>query len=243
MKTEINTLLKDKVKIVQEIGGLKASSDAVLLSAVINEKLAKKIKTVLDVGTGGGAISLCLKYKYKHLDITGIDKQENLLDLFNKSIKENNFENIRGVKDDIFNIKNIKENIYDLVITNPPYYTGTLSPNKTKAIAHNQQDINLCKWIEKCLKKVRVRGYFAIIHQTERLDDIIFALKSNNIGDIKIYPIVSKVGKLANRVVILSKKHSKSSAILYKETVIYGKDNKYTKTAVEILEEGKSLQL
>lgn len=241
MKTEINTLLKDKIKIIQEKDGLKASSDAVLLSAVINEKLAKNIKSVLDVGTGGGGISLCLKYRYKHLDITGIDKQEILLDLFSKSIKENNFENIRGIKDDIFNIKNIKENIYDLVITNPPYYTGTLSPNNVKAIAHNGNDIDLFKWIEKSLKKLKVRGYFAIIHQSERLDDIIFALKSHNIGDIKIYPITSKIGKLANRVVILAKKHSKSKSTLYKEIVIYDEDNKYTKRAVEILEEGASL--
>ena len=127
------------------------------------------------------------------------------------------------------------------MITNPPYYAGTLSPNKVKAIAHNEKDIDLFKWIEKSLKKVRVRGYFAIIHQSERLDEIIFALKSHNMGEIKIYPIVSKVGKLSNRVVIVAKKHSKSNSTLYKEIVIFDEDNKYTKRAVEILEEGASL--
>ena len=45
MKTEIDTLLGGRVKIVQFETGVKVSSDAVLLASVIDEKLIKKAVT------------------------------------------------------------------------------------------------------------------------------------------------------------------------------------------------------
>ena len=70
MKTVINTLLNGKVKIVQFETGLKVSSDAVLVASAIDEKIIKKSATILDVGVGGGGISLCTAYRFKNVKIT-----------------------------------------------------------------------------------------------------------------------------------------------------------------------------
>ncbi len=242
MQTELNTLLNATVKIIQFKTGIKASSDAVLLSSVIDENLDKSINNVLDVGIGGGAISLCLSKRFPNFNIVGIDIQDKLLDLAKESIKINNFNNIDLIYEDILNPSNkIKDILFDLVITNPPYYKGTQSPDNIKAIAHNENNIDLNKWITNSIKRLKVQGIFAIIHKAERIDDIIHSLKQNNMGKIEIFLISSKVDQNPKRVIIKAKKHSKSESIVYKPIIIHNEDGSYTKIAEDILENGKSL--
>jgi len=87
-----NYLLDRKVKIYQPNNGYHASSDAVLLaSAVIDVKNNDRI---LDVGSGTGAIALCLceRFKDKNICVKGLEIQSQLAELANHSAKVNNFE-------------------------------------------------------------------------------------------------------------------------------------------------------
>ena len=54
-------LLNRQVKIFQPVDGYRASTDAVILSSLIQK--VKKNDKILDVGSGTGAISLCLDRK------------------------------------------------------------------------------------------------------------------------------------------------------------------------------------
>lgn len=243
MNTEINTLLGGKVKIVQFQKGVKVSSDAVLLASLVDEKLSKHINAVLDVGVGGGGISLCLLSRFSHLKITGIDIQEEMLDIVKKSIIENGFqENFSVFKEDILNQSSfLKEKEFDLVITNPPYYKGHISPDKVKARAHSEQGLDLVKWISMCIKRLRTKGTFAIIHKAERLDDILFALKQNGMGKIEVVLLYSKKGENANRVLVRSVKSSKSPSIIYFPIILHCDNGEYSDIAKEILENAKSI--
>ena len=51
-------LLNRQVKIFQPVDGYRASTDAVILSSLVQK--VKKNDKILDVGSGTGAISLCL---------------------------------------------------------------------------------------------------------------------------------------------------------------------------------------
>ena len=64
-------LLDKKVKIFQPLDGYRASTDAVFLSALLSG--VKPHEKILDVGSGTGAISLCLaeRFKNKNISITG----------------------------------------------------------------------------------------------------------------------------------------------------------------------------
>lgn len=242
METEIDTLLNKKVQIIQFKDSVKASIDAILLSSIIDNYTANNISTVLDIGSGAGGISLCLAYKFPTLNITAIDIQKELIDLLNKSINLNNFKNINTVVDNILKPTSpIKKEVFDFVITNPPFYKGTVSKDNIKATAHNEQ-INLNDWITSSIKRLKVQGLFAIIHKTERIDDIIFSLKSNNMGRIEIFPILSKKTTNSKRIIVLSKKHSKSHSILHKPIIIHNNDGSYTNQAIQILENGQSIK-
>ncbi|MBR1544985.1 MAG: methyltransferase [Alphaproteobacteria bacterium] len=243
MKIEINTLLGGKVKIAQFEKGVKVSSDAVLLASVIDEKLAKKIHNVLDVGVGGGGVSLCLLSRFKNMKSLGIDVQDEMLGLAEKSIIENNFQNRFSVaKDDILKpSKKLKDIEFDLVITNPPYYKGHTSPDKIKAKAHSEQGLDLTEWIKMCIKRLRTGGTFAMVHKAERIDDIMFALKQNGMGRIEVVLLYSKKGETANRVLVRAVKSVKSPAIVYPPVVLHNIDGSYTQKAQTVLLDGKSI--
>ncbi|MBQ1612591.1 MAG: methyltransferase [Alphaproteobacteria bacterium] len=66
-------LLDKKIKIFQPVDGYRASSDAVLLSSAIQK--VKTGETILDLGSGTGAISLCLAHRFPQANITGFEIQ------------------------------------------------------------------------------------------------------------------------------------------------------------------------
>ena len=74
-------LLDRQVKILQPVEGYRASTDAVFLSSLVDGKKIKENAAVLDVGSGTGAVSLCLaaRLSEKKLKITGLDIQADLV--------------------------------------------------------------------------------------------------------------------------------------------------------------------
>ncbi len=243
MKTEIDTLLGGKVKIVQFERGVKVSSDAVLLASFVDEKITKKTVKILDVGVGGGGVSLSLLLRFKNVSVMGIDVQDEMLDIAKQSREINNFQD-RWIlkKEDILKpSKDFKEKEFDIVITNPPYHKGHTSPDKIKAKAHSEQGLDLTEWIKMCIKRLRTGGNFVMIHKAERIDDIMFSLKQNGMGKIEVILLYSKKGEVANRVIIRAVKSSKSPAVIYPPIVLHENNGDYTKKAKSILVDGKSI--
>ena len=215
METEINTILGGKVRVRQFVRGVKVSSDAVLLASGIDDAVACKYRDVLDVGCGGGGIFLCLLYRFRWLNIVGLDLQEEMLDLAKQSVVLNDVENqVRLVRDDIFSLKS------DI---------------------RDKQGLDLCEWIAGCVRRLRGHGMFAMIHKAERLDDILYACKKNSIGAVEVFPITSHYGEVANRVIVRGVKLSRTPAKLYPPIVLHGRDGAYTDIAEMLLSEGRSL--
>ena len=77
-------------------------------------------KSLLEIGTGSGCISITLKKELEDLNITSIDISGKALRLAKKNAKYNR-ANITFLKQDIF--KFIPINKYDILISNPPYIT------------------------------------------------------------------------------------------------------------------------
>ena len=134
-------LLDKRVKIFQPTDGYRASTDAVFLSSLLDSKKIKKGDTILDVGSGTGAISLCLATRLKDVKITGVDIQKDLVELSNKSAKENSYDDfLTYINEDIRKKTSLPSGTFNFVITNPPYSDHDMpSPNESKKLAHNHE--------------------------------------------------------------------------------------------------------
>lgn len=235
-------LLDKQIKIFQPVDGYRASTDAIILSSVISK--VKKNDNILDVGSGTGAISLCLAHRFKSssISIMGMELQEELCCLSNLSSEENNFSSFLQYIN--CNIKNKPKSIefcsFSHVITNPPYSENDLpSPNKSKATAHNLDNFSLSEWIKFCIKMLKPKGFFYMINRAEAIDDILYNIKGK-LGNIKVVPIYSKENQDAKRVIVIAQKDSKAATSINKGLIVHNADGKYSQIANAILREGKS---
>lgn len=232
-------LLNKKVRILQLVDGYRASSDAVLLASLIeNIKLSD---TILDVGSGTGAVSLCLAYRFPQNHITGLEIQPQLADLAKQSADINNFANLVYYQADIRQKKlPVSPCFFNHVITNPPYSEHDRpSPNLSKALAHNHTDFTLNEWLKFCLKMLKPFGKIYLINRVEAIDEILNTF-SKRAGGIKIIPVYSKPGQQAKRILISAQKDSKAPTVICPPFYMYNSDGTYTRAADEILRKGKS---
>lgn len=239
-------LLDKKVKIFQPLDGYRASTDAVFLSALLS--CVKPHEKILDVGSGTGAISLCLaeRFKNKNISITGLEIQPELAELSNISAKENGFDFVKFINTDI--AAPLPDGLqfcsFNHVISNPPYALLDMpSPNKSKATAHNFSTLSLFEWIGFCIKMLAPQGKLYLINRAEALDDILFALHKKT-GNIHVIPLFSKPEQTqAKRVLISAQKDSKAPLVIHSGIVIHNDDGQYTTLSHRVLRLGEPLDL
>lgn len=175
-KQDIFTIMGGRVKM--HPGIYNPTSDAVWLAAFIDGTP----KTVLDVGTGTGAVALCLMARISNIKMTAIDISIDMLDAARKNFELNN-QTAEFINDDILTWRTNRT--FDLVITNPPYFNGTPATHN----AHH--NVDLPQWARKCIARVKPGGMFATIVDATRAGTVISEI-SRHCGDLRILPLFSK---------------------------------------------------
>ena len=234
-------LLDKQVKIFQPINGYRASTDAVLLAAAVADKTADA--RILDVGSGTGAISLCLaqRFQQNNVQIVGLEIQPELAELADLSARENDFSFVKFYNEDIrkkINNENVLPCSFDIVISNPPYSDHDMpSPNESKAAAHNHHDFDLSRWLAFCLKMAKPFGKIYLINRVEALPEIC-AFFNGKAGGMLIRSLYSKKGQEAKRIIVAVQKDSKAPCRILPPFVVHDADGSYTSEAQKILRQG-----
>lgn len=239
----LDDFLGGRIALKQPHKGYRITSDSVFLAASVAPKKGDRI---LDVGAGSGAILSCLSERLQveanSMTLHGVELQDDLINL----ARENGADGIKYFKGDIFrNFDGCEPNSYHHVVSNPPYYeknTVSVSPYKTKALAHGDDLVDLGQWIDRSMRMVRPKGYLTVVHRAERLGDIISSM-SKKAGSIIIYPFYSKLGKDATRVIIRGQKDANGHLTLKSGMIVHKSDGSYSDEAENILRHAHFLDL
>lgn len=90
------------------------------LTELVIKKLGKNFNgSILDLGTGSGAIILALCKTLKSARGVGLDKSQNAISLSKENLKLNNIKNVSFEKLDWYSDK--IDDSFDVIISNPPY--------------------------------------------------------------------------------------------------------------------------
>ncbi len=121
-----------KFTIKQEICTMKVNTDGVILGAWAKVGNTKKI---LDIGTGTGVIALMIAQRNEAGQIIGIDIDDNSCKEAADNVANSIFkDNVTIIHTSIQDYATTSLNKYDLIISNPPFFTGgTFSANENKA--------------------------------------------------------------------------------------------------------------
>ncbi|MTJ81716.1 MAG: methyltransferase [Telmatospirillum sp.] len=237
-----DTLLDGRVRFFQPADGYRAAIDPVFLAAAVP---AENGQTVLDIGSGAGAASLCLAARVPGVRITGLEMQGDLVALARENIAANGLAG--RVEAMIGTVQapppRLSPGSFHHVMTNPPYQSadaGRASPNASKAAANQEGDVDLAAWMRFAANMLQPKGTLVVIHRADRLDDLLSALKGR-IGEITVFPLWPKRGRPAKRVLVLGRKGIQTPLALLPGLVLHEDDGRYTPPAEAVLRRGAAL--
>ncbi|PCI70513.1 MAG: protein-(glutamine-N5) methyltransferase, release factor-specific [Piscirickettsiaceae bacterium] len=90
-----------------------------LIETVLNTIDTNKAIDMADLGTGSGAIAICLGLEYPHAVITAVDQSSDALVVAEKNAKRLHCHNVRFLQSNWFD--NLDGATFDIIISNPPY--------------------------------------------------------------------------------------------------------------------------
>lgn len=205
--------------------------DSILLA---NFSKMKKNKSLIDIGSGSGILSLACSSYYNLSKVFSIEIQKEKANLLKENIKLNGIDNIEVINEDL-NKVNFPNSFCDYIITNPPYYKkGANIKNEKEEFLLSRQEIkmnlsDIFKFSNKCLND---RGKLFMIHKPERLVDII--KESGNLKLKRIKFVQSKAFEKPVFILMEFVKNANDGLKFENPLIIYDENNNYTKEVKEI---------
>ncbi len=161
-------------------GGMAVGADSVLLADFAGAKSARR---ALDLGCGGGIISLLLLERMPCLVMDGVETDSAAAQTASKNMALN------GLSDRFTVIPGDMRSFtpsapYDLVVTNPPYFargSGAVSPDASRAAARTEGGCTLDELVKTAARCVKYGGRFAMVYRPERLSEAFCALTASGL--------------------------------------------------------------
>lgn len=204
----LDTFYSGRVSVYQPAKGFRAGTDSVLLAAALDQT-AKG--AALEIGCGAGGALLPAMSRLPNMRFTGLERDPEMAALAKRGLSENGFEG-RGeiLCVDAGNLQKGWENRFDLVFSNPPFFTeGAIQqPGEGKDGAY-LESLSLKDWLGAMLFALRPKGTLVMIHRAADLARIL-AIIERRAGEITVMPVRSYPGEDAKRVIVKARKALRS---------------------------------
>ena len=238
-----DAFLCGKLHLWQPKQGYRAATDAVLLAAACP---AKAGESVLDLGCGVGAASLCLASRVTGLMQSGLELQEDYAALARQNAAENGVA-LNVVVGDLTDMPAALRVGFDHVIANPPWYprAGSPSPIAGRDTAL-RAELPLAEWVAAASKRLEPGGWLTMIFGTDGLPEVLSAL-APRLGSAVVLPLAAREGRPALRVILRARKGGRAAFRLLAPLVTHqgaahdGDRESYTPRANAVLREGADL--
>jgi len=191
------------LRIIQSDGEYRFTTDAVLLANFCKEM---KGKLCVEFCAGSGVISILVAAKKQPKRVVAIELQPQLADMARRSVLLNGMQDVIDVVcADIKDAYKLTDKPADVVVCNPPYRKlgsgeRQLAPNI--ALCRHEIAVTLQDVIVSASKTLNNRGTFYLVHQAERIAEIVSLCSENQLAVKEIVPVCAKKGKEPNLVLV-----------------------------------------
>ncbi len=221
--------LQNGYMILQHPQFFSFGTDAVLLSDFADVRSGERI---VDLGTGCGIIPILLCAKTADIDVTGVEIQQALCDMAQRSIAGNALESrVRIVCGDIKHAHKLIAHGVDAVVCNPPYEkadSGKENANASVNIAKREVLCTLDDVVAAAARILRTGGRLYMIYRTERLPELMVRMSAHKIAPKRIRLVAPKHGRAPNFVLVEGRKGAADGAVFLPTLVVCEEDGTYT---------------
>ena len=236
----IDVILKENERIDDlEINGFRIiqnpfcfcfGMDAVLLAnfARISPKA-----DVIDLGTGTGIVPLLLAAKSKGQSWTGLEIQENMVDMARRSVEMNEVtEKVKILQGDLKTVREMfKPAQFGAVTSNPPYMkenSGLKNPSDTIYISRHEVSASLEDVVSAASYLLKTNGTFTMVHRPSRLPEIMEMMVKYRLEPKRMQLVQPTVDKEPNLVLIEGVKEAGRECRILPTLAVYDDEGNYT---------------
>lgn len=191
---------------------MKVGTDGVLLGAWCPLPEAGSFKVsgfqsfkgfkVLDVGTGSGLVALMLAQRLPQAQITAIDIDNGAVEQATYNFEQSPWnERLCCQQTALQDLKGT--GIYDLIVSNPPYFQDSLkNPNCQRAMARHTDTLSYDELLANSARLLKEEGRLALVLPIEAEQQIIALAQAYALYPTHITHVYPKPGKAAKRLLI-----------------------------------------
>ncbi len=180
---------------------MKVGTDGTLLGAWVNVHGRMRM---LDVGTGTGLIALMLAQRNTEAQIDAIDPDADAYLQAQENIRQSPFRTrIRIVHTPFqaYALTVIKP--YDLIVSNPPYFKGSMKcPERKRRLARHDDTLTLADLLHTGKALLAPHGRIALILPFAQRDDLINTAENEALHTIRETRVISVEGGSPKRLLI-----------------------------------------
>ncbi len=222
--------------IIQHPGKFCFGMDSSLLSSFVKVNPEEK---VLDLGTGTGVLPILLAAKTRGKHFTGLEIQEESVDMARRSVCYNHLEEkIHIVTGDIKEAADLFGPVsFDVIVTNPPYMIGEhgiRNESDAKTIARHEVLCSLDDILRESAKILPFRGRFYMVHRPFRLAEILSKMVQYKIEPKRMRLVHPYIDKEPNMVMIEGIRGGNSRMTVERPLIVYQKDGSYTQEVLDL---------
>jgi tRNA1(Val) A37 N6-methylase TrmN6 len=242
-----DAFLGGRIRLLQPRNGYRAGVDPVLLAAAVP---ARAGQTLLELGCGVGAASLCLQARVPGLTITGVEVQPDYAALARRNATAAG-SSLQVITADLRDLPaDLRQMTFDHVFMNPPYFDrdkGTRATDAGRDIALGGAT-PLADWLDVAIRRLAPKGHLTLIQQIARLPEVLAHIRSH-VGSVVVLPIVGRDGAAAGQFLLQARHSGRAPFRMLAPLVLHtGKHHlqdadDYTPQVAAILRNGAGLSL
>ena len=210
--------------LIQKKGLQSTTLDSLLLADFV--RINGRSKNILDIGSGFGIISMILARKSK-AKVYGVELNEESYVLSQENRKNAKLDNLEYINMDINNYKKIfKEQTFDIIVSNPPYFEEKNIENIRNMTIINDARFDNTLSIKKVIDISRVllknRASLYLIFRTERLMEILGYINGTNMEIKRLKPVYTKYNDDSSLISMIEiMKNVKSGFVMESPIFVY----------------------
>lgn len=212
------TLLHDKC-------AMKVGTDGVLLGAWA---MPPREGRILDIGTGCGLIALMLAQKC-NAQITGIEIDLQAVEQARENVQQSPWKNnVEVVHSTLQKFSCKTPHSYDLIISNPPFFSHSLSaPDKNRTNARHQTELTIDTILSEASRLLNPKGCFCLIYPADKEYELLLMASVHHLYPNRIMHVQPTPQHPPKRVLVEFKK-KKSTPVVEHLAIEAGARHKYT---------------
>ena len=210
--------------LIQKKGLQSTTLDSLLLADFV--RINGRSKNILDIGSGFGIISMILARKSK-AKVYGVELNEESYIVSQENRKNAKLDNLEYINMDINNYKKIfKEQTFDIIVSNPPYFEEKNIENMRNMTSINDARFENTLSIKKVIDISRVllknRASLYLIFRTERLMEILEYINGTNMEIKRLKPVYTKYNNDSSLISMIEiMKNVKSGFVMESPIFVY----------------------